>query len=397
MYGDPSDRWRLHDLMRALALGYLEQAGEHEAMIWHYAHAAVQSAQELHDQYLAGGDGVQASLARFYAERTHINAAWAWGIAHAGMPDGDSLLVAVALATTHLGELRYDAQQERLPQLEHALAAAKRLGDRRGEGRLRIAQGRAAFDLGQDSQAIRHFEQAQAILQEIDRYNAGRALGNLGTAYARLGDPERAIHCYEQARVIFEELGDQRRVGHALGNLGDAHAALGALPQASSYLDQALAIARAVGDRRFEGQLLFSLGEVALAQDDPHSGRVCCEQALETAREVGDRQTEGYALLGLGSAATALGDGTGASAFEAALAIFQAAGDRWGEAEYGWHYGLLLADQGDRERALPLLRASVAYAQEIGHRKAAERAAVLAGLEGGAAQQEVGGSPETTS
>jgi tetratricopeptide (TPR) repeat protein/transcriptional regulator with XRE-family HTH domain len=349
MYDIPSGRWRLHDLMRALALDYLVREGEREATLWRYARVAVRMAQEIDDQYLAGESQVQASLARFDAERTHIDAAWAWAIGHARMPDGDSLLLALALTTTHVGELRYDTQRERIPQLEQALAAAERLADRQGEGRLRVAQGRAAFDLGDDDQAIRHFEQAQAIFEELgDRHSAGRALGNLGTVYARLGNPQCAIHYYQQARAIFQELGDQRLVGHALGNLGDAYAALGALPQATSYLEQALPIARTVGDRRFEAMLLHTLGKVGIAGGDPHTCRAFCEQALEIARAVGDRQAEGYALLMLGNAAAALGDGAGAQvAFKAALAIFQAIGDRWGQAECRWQRGLFLAGQSD--------------------------------------------------
>jgi hypothetical protein len=69
--------------------------------------------------------------------------------------------------------------------------------------------------------------------------------------------------------------------------------------------------------------------------------------------------------------------------FEQAIALFRAVGDRLGEAECNRLFGLVLAEQGERERALPLLRAAVAYEQEIGHAKAAEHAALLAQLEAG--------------
>jgi hypothetical protein len=79
-----------------------------------------------------------------------------------------------------------------------------------------------------------------------------------------------------------------------------------------------------------------------------------------------------------------LGNTEGATtAFEQALTILHAVGDRRGEAVCCWHYGLFLAHQGEREHALPLLRESVAYEAEIGHAKAAEHAALLALLEAG--------------
>jgi hypothetical protein len=72
-----------------------------------------------------------------------------------------------------------------------------------------------------------------------------------------------------------------------------------------------------------------------------------------------------------------------ARAFEAALPMLQEAGDRWGQAECQWHYGLTLVELGQRERALDLLRAAVSYDQEIGHRDAADHAALLAHLAAG--------------
>ena len=108
------------------------------------------------------------------------------------------------------------------------------------------------------------------------------------------------------------------------------------------------------------------------------------EQALIWDRQVGDRREEGYALSYLGRAhATGTDLAHAGNLFEQAVAIFDAIGDRRGEAECSWHFGLCLVRQGERERALPLLRAAIAYEQEIGHAKAAEHAAFLARLEAG--------------
>jgi tetratricopeptide (TPR) repeat protein len=55
--------------------------------------------------------------------------------------------------------------------------------------------------------AIEYYEGALAIAREIgDRLGEGNRLGNLGLAYRDLGQVERAIEYYEQALAIFEEI-----------------------------------------------------------------------------------------------------------------------------------------------------------------------------------------------
>ena len=108
--------------------------------------------------------------------------------------------------------------------------------------------------LGQVAKAIEYYEQALAIAREIgDRRGEGADLGNLGLAYSALGQVAKAIEYYEQALAIAREIGDRRGEGADLGNLGMAYSALGQVAKAIEYYEQALAIAREIGDRRGEG------------------------------------------------------------------------------------------------------------------------------------------------
>ena len=74
-------------------------------------------------------------------------------------------------------------------------------------------------DLGEARKAIEYYEQALAIAREIgDRRGEGASLGNLGRAYADLGDARKAIEYYEQALAIAREIGDKRDEGtHGCG------------------------------------------------------------------------------------------------------------------------------------------------------------------------------------
>ena len=197
----------------------------------------------------------------------------------------------LGLAYADLGETR-----RAIEFYEQALAIAREIGDRRGEGAdagqpghcllrpwarpaapssstsrrwplpARSATGAAKgqpwatwalayADLGDARRAIEFYEQALAIAREIgDRRGEGNALGNLGIAYADLGETRRAIEFYEQRLAIAREIGDRRGEGNALGNLGIAYADLGETRRAIEFYEQALAIAREIGDRRGEGQ-----------------------------------------------------------------------------------------------------------------------------------------------
>ena len=425
LYDAEHARWRLHDLVRDLARGYLEAADEADATWWRYAHAAVQIEQDLHEQYLAGGDGVRASLARFDAERAHIDAARWWAATGAGMPHSEQLLLDDAAVMYEIGALRYDVRRERIPHWERALAAAQRLGDqhaeaqvlrnlgigylhlgdaeqaipyciqaltiaraigdRRGESRTLGNLGNAYAMLGEIRDAIPYYEQSLTIARALgDRRHEGNTLSNLGNTYFMLGEARRAIPYYEQALTIFCELGDQRHESIALDNLGRAYTHLGEALHAIEFYERVLTIAHAIGDRRIEGYALGDLELNYVQLGDLGRAIEACERSLTIAREIGDQRMEGYTLSYLAHARAYHGNLAHAiTAFEQALTIMHVMGDRWGEAECQWLFGLALAQQGERDQALPLLRAAVAYEQEIGHAKAAGHTALITRLEAG--------------
>ena len=425
MYSAGQSCWRLHDLVRDFAQSLLTDAGEREAVGCRYARAAVDLARATQDHYLTGGDATVVALARFDAERPHIDTARRWAAAHAETAAGDALLVADAIATYEIGDLRYDRRGEILPQLATALSAARRVGDRRGEGAVLNRLGVTYLALGDAGCAMKYYEQRLTIMREFgDRRGEGQALNNLGRAYRQLGDVRRAIIYFEQRLTIAREIKDARGEGNTLCNLGLAYLSLGDVLRALAHLepalarfqalgiwdgeaavlgglgrvylalgdarraiasmDQALAIFRRLGSRHDEATTLIELGRVYLTLGNTQRAIDTCTCARSLLQEAGDQYGEGSALRVLGASYTILGDWASArTMFEVALIRFRTAGDRWGEAECQWQFGLALAQQGERGRALPLLRAAVAYEQEIGHTRATEDAALLIRLEAG--------------
>lgn len=426
-YDPARRRWRLHDLVQDLAHGYLTEHGELPDTMWRYADSAVRTAATIQDQYFAGGEAATLALARFDAERPHLDAARRWAAAHPGTEHGDRLLVAEAEASNQLGFLRYDHREELTPQAYRAIAAARRLGDRRGEGIVLNRLGHLHLDLGEVERAVDCHEQQLALVRsEGDLDSEIRALNNLAVAYSQFGRLRQAIELNGQQLALCRRDGDRRREAMALcnrgrsrlalgqvedaladlepalaivqdlgdpygesivrSNLGDAYLAAGDPQTAMTHSEVALSTARAIGDRHLEMQILGDLPPVAVALGQARRGVEQGTRALAVAREIGARQSEAKALRSLGLGYTALADRPRArAAFEEALTVLRAIGDRYGEAECGWHLGWLLLPD-DRDRALRLLGSAVAYRREIGHVQAGRSAAmlddVLAGRDG---------------
>jgi tetratricopeptide (TPR) repeat protein len=373
------ERFSLHDLVRAFAVARLEDA---DAVWLRHARYYVGVAAAARTFYLKGGTTTLTGLALFDQERPQIAAGWNWALAHAGNQDADALLCDYAVASLHIGDLRYDTRRERIPQLEAALAAARRRSDRYAEGARQGNLGNAYAALGDARQAILYHEQHLAIAREIgDRRGEGNALGNLGLAYRVLGDARQAIRYHEQHLAIAREIGDRRGEGAALGNLGLDYRDLGDARQVIPYLEQRLAIAREIGDRRGEGAVLGHLGNAYANLGDARQAIPYHEQNLGIARELRDRRGEGAALGRLGRVWAALGDARKAiDYYEQALAINRELGDPKGEAIESWNLGRALEKQGNLARAAELMQVNVDFLCEIGHLDAEKRAALLAQL-----------------
>ncbi|HEU4328740.1 MAG TPA: tetratricopeptide repeat protein [Roseiflexaceae bacterium] len=412
-YDQKTGRWGMHALVRVYALGQLIAAGvdkEHAARM-RYAKRVIAIIDFADRRYRAGRNGVLEGLSRFDQERAHLETVrtWLWG--QPPTADIDALVMGVADATVHLGELRDPLQAVQVPQLERAVGAARRRRDRAAEGRFLGNLGTAYADLGEVRRAIELYEQHLAIARELgdrrgegialgnlgntyknldevrraiglyeqaftiarelgDRHGEGVALGNLGVAYGDLGEVQRAIEFHEQRLVIARELGDRRVEGIALGNLGGAYRDLGEVQRAIEFHEQRLVIARELGDRRVEGIALGSLGNTYTDLGEVHRAIECYEQALAIARELGDRRVEGIALGNLGSAYRDLGGVRRAIEFhEQHLAIARELGDQMGE---GWalsNLGLAYSHLGEVQRAIEFQEQHLAIARELGDRQ----------------------------
>ena len=296
-WNETSDRYRLHDLARLFADAKLrteERTVGQKRFATHYRNVLAATK----NLYKEGSESLLHGLALFDLEWGNIQAGHAWVAAHADTSDADvaRLGITYPIAGLYVLDLRQHSR-EQIRWLEIALAAARRLQDRQGEGNALGNLGLAYTDLGETRSAIQFYEQALLIVRETgDRRGEGIGLGNLGIAYKNLGEIHRAIQFYEQALDIAREIGDRRGEGNAVGNLGNAYADLGETRRAIQFYEQALLIYREIGDRRSEGAVLGNLGRVYNDLGETRRAIEFYKQALLIHREVGDRRSEGNAL-----------------------------------------------------------------------------------------------------
>jgi len=309
LYDEGTKRYRLHDLTRLFAEAKLsaeERAVGQKRFATHYKNVLA-AADEL---YMEGGELLLRGLALFDLEWGNIQAGHDWVAAQADAADidVDRLGMTYPDAGVYVLYLRQHSR-ERIRWLEIALAAARRLQDRAGEGVALGNLGIAYAELGETRSGIQFYEQRLIIAREIgDRRGEGATLGNLGIAYKNLGETRRAIQFHEQRLTIAREIGDRRGEGNALGNLGIAYANLSETRRAIQFYEQDLAIAREIGDRRGEGSVLGNLGLAYADLGETRRAIQFYKQALLIDREIGDRRGEGTDLWNMSLALDQLGE-----------------------------------------------------------------------------------------
>jgi tetratricopeptide (TPR) repeat protein len=409
-------RWRIHDLLRLYARElsdtYAQTDGREQArdrLLSYYLDTA--RAADAHLGALPGMDlpgvftGREDALAWLDSERPGLVAAVS--VAADTGRDQAVLRLSSALAEYLALRRRFD---DWVATTTLSLDAARRLGDRSGEGTAltnlgaalqevrqfeeaitacqdaaaiyretgdRNGEASALNNLGQALQRVRRFQEAidahqddLAIRRETgDRNGEARALNNLGSALEEVRRFEEAITACQDAAAIYRETGDRHGEGMALNNLGLALQEVRRFEEAITACQDAAAIYRETGDRYSEGMALTILGAALREVRRFEEAITACQDAAAIYRETGDRYSEGMALNNLGSALQ------GVRRFEEAitahhgdLAIRRATGDRHGEGMALNNLGLALQEVRRFDEAVSALRNAAGIFQETGDR-----------------------------
>ncbi|HEY1016778.1 MAG TPA: NB-ARC domain-containing protein, partial [Herpetosiphonaceae bacterium] len=290
IYDAARDRWRLHDLVRALALGKLAR-DEEAATRERYARAALEIARQANRQYLAGGTEMLKALDRFDTERPHIDEVWRWGKDGLGIAEIDKVIVDATLNTYWLGSLRYHPKLERRSQIEMALAAAVRLGQAAEESELLHLSGINEDRLGNIAEAIDFHSRSLEILKTTgDKKNLAKVTVYLAQGYQRLGSPDnsrKALELYKESLKIYEGIENvSHELNTCLNNLGALYNKINELESALYYFGISLTRSMEAHDKIAEARAYCNIANCLRRLGKYDESLALCEKALVIIREL---------------------------------------------------------------------------------------------------------------
>jgi tetratricopeptide (TPR) repeat protein len=262
-------RWWMHDLVRRYAQqlsdAYAKADGRERArdrLIDYYLNMA-----EAADDYLRALPGMDVP-----AEFSSRDSALAWLDAELACLTATAQMAADtgrdrAAASLPLLLAQYLAERRRFDDLlavtTIGLTAARRLGDREGEGDALNNLGGALLEVHQLEKAITACQDAATIFRETgDLRGEGDALNNLGLALKGTRRLDESIAAHQDAATIYRETGDRHGEAKALSNLGGALRESGRPEEAVSAWQDAAALFRETGDQRGQGVALRNAEQV---------------------------------------------------------------------------------------------------------------------------------------
>jgi len=258
------------------------------------------------------------------------------------------------------------------------LQMAQRAGDLHSEWQ-------ALMDLGflwaerDYTQTGAYCQQALALARSMDDpITLAHSLNRLGNWHLNVEQPLEALHYHQEALTLFRQAHDPHGIAETYDLLGMTSFIGGDLVQATTYYQQAVALFQQLDDRQGLASSLLSLGDlggfyqsetmVPASIGFAESLRFG-ELALKIAREIGQRSAEAYALLGLGQYLGPHGEYARAlEVVQASLALAEQIEHRqWMTFGY-WEVGVLYLDLLALHEARQHLEQALTLAQEIGSR-----------------------------
>lgn len=246
----------------------------------------------------------------------------------AGSSWPDPVLHLSAVLHRHLRTRGRYGDAEALHEL--ALAAARRIGNRRAELDATIGLGSIRRLQGRHHLAVGDFERALEIARLIrDRRGEVTALTGLGGIHRLQGRHEQAARVFTQAQDIATTTRDRRGELAAVTGFGHVLWLQGHHEQAGSAFAQAHEIARITENRTGELDALTGLGWVRRQQGHHADARAIFEQTLDISRALGSRDGELSAMIGLGWAHRVQGrDAQAAVCYQQTLDLAREIGNR---------------------------------------------------------------------
>jgi len=204
-----------------------------------------------------------------------------------------------------------------------ALAAARRLGDRRGQARAHRNLGHGNARLGCFSEAEAEYGRAGELYRQLgDQGSQGRVHSGLAFVLNQQGRYGEALDQCQRALRLYQAAGDRVHMANCLANIGWCHANLGDYQQSLAYCQRAAALFQQTDNRHGTAGTWHSVGYAYARLGDRAQAITYFRKSLELYGTFGDPPTQARTLSDLGDVYAEDGQPQRASdAWRRALAI----------------------------------------------------------------------------
>ncbi|MCI2420111.1 tetratricopeptide repeat protein [Saccharopolyspora sp. K220] len=192
---------------------------------------------------------------------------------------------------------------------ERALAAARRVADRRAEALTLNNLGLAFLERGRLDLAARHYMAAWRLFEKVgDKHGVCNALANYATVLHYRGDLEEALQANQQALGSYQQVGSRRNAAITLRSIALIEIDLRRFTDAVRHLDEALVIFTELALQVDAAMAMNCLGEAHYSAGDAVQARRAHRGAARLAQGCGSRYERARAHHGLGRVAKRVGD-----------------------------------------------------------------------------------------
>lgn len=241
----------------------------------------------------------------------------------------------IASSYYHLGTIlwRTGKLDDANTHLTKCLKIAEKINSKSLLCKTLLVAGAVHWSWGKYRDALEYHRKSLGIAEELDdKYEIVRAYNNIGAVYSEgFGNYAKAIEWYEKQIKLSRKIGYIRSVGYGLSNVAESYAKLSQqLDKAKEYTDEALNIFSKLGEKRMIGVCLYNYGVVYYKKKEWNKSEECFEKAVKIAEEVD-------CLEGL--------------------------------SQYYHDYARMLADKGNKKKAMGMYQKSIAVYKKLGNKQ----------------------------
>lgn len=222
----------------------------------------------------------------------------------------------IALLDLFLGFSKIDAGDLPAagPYFEEAAAIHLIRTDTLNWAKMLVNQGMLQFYLGNEDQALSHYQQAAAGFDQVGQPNAA-LFNNMAIIYRKQEKYESAFDLYERSFDLKQKASDSLGMAATLMNLGLLQGYLGDSTQALKYELQALALYESLGREADVASTQVALGNIYLNLGQLDEAEQFLTQAYTHLRDYPESEYYYMALYDLGEVAADRKDWPGATAY----------------------------------------------------------------------------------